>query len=98
MTKELVDDSQRFIWHLTVEKYGSEREFTFISVEWFNDAYEGAKAFLAKRHPNKLKDDPRFAGDDEGDRYVRECPHDSELFIVALKRGHELSSTEESVW
>lgn len=93
-----VEPDDQFVWHLTIEKYGTEREFTFVSVEMFDHAYIAAVAFLGKRYPNKFKEDERFAGDGHGNQHVRECPHDPEMFITGLKRGHQLSSTEESQW
>lgn len=92
--KETIDEDQ-FIWHATIDKYGTPREFTFLCGEGFDDAVAAATQFMSKRFPNRYRDNPRFAGDSEGDKFFRECPHDPELRIVGLKRGHELSSTQE---
>lgn len=98
MSETPVTSEDQFIWHVTVDRYGTVRDFTFFCGAGFDQALTAAKLFLSKRYPNRLKDDERFSGDDEGDRHFRECLHDPELSIVGLKRGHELSSTEESEW
>lgn len=92
------EPEDKFVWHVTVERCGFEREYTFICVGDFDRALATARDFLGKRHPNRLRGDPRFSRDDAFAKYVNECPHDPDIFIKGLKRGHELSGEGECEW
>lgn len=85
MTDEIVI---QHIWTLSVVRVGDDdsRDYRYVAPAEFEKAFAAGKELLAKKHPNTLKENwPNHAWHPD-------------LEIVAIERGMELTSEEESAW